>query len=139
MVSAGITPTEEQVEIFNTIKIDKKFRCLILALNKERNKLETVATHDRNFTIKDLEKELPNNDCRFVVFDFEFQTYENPPRDTSKLLLICWVPDIAPIKVKVPFTSTKGEIKAAFPGIAKDVQASDCAILDYEELRKECC
>jgi len=136
---SGIHVKEEHVELFNKLKIDKKFRALIFGLNNDRNAIELFKECDRDYTLKDLENDLPSNNCRFVIYDFEYQTFENPPRDTSKLLLIHWAPDIAPIKIKVPFSATKSEIKGAFSGIQKDIQASDFAILDFEELRKECC
>lgn len=138
-MSAGIHIKDEHIDLFNQLKIEKKFRALIFGLNKERNAVELYKECDRNYSLKDLEGDLPNNDCRFVVYDFEYLTFENPPRETSKLLLIHWAPDNASIKVKVPFTATKSEVKASFPGIQKDIQASDFAILDFEELRKECC
>lgn len=138
MVS-GITCSEEQIKLYNELKIEKKHRYIILGLNEKRDALEVLKLGKREETIKDVEESLPKDNCRYVVFDFEFKTFENPPRDTAKLLLICWAPDNAPIKVKVPFASTKSEIRNSFPGINKDVSASDLGILDYEELRKECC
>ncbi len=139
MVSVGISPTEDQVKLYNELKVDKTHRFIILALNKDRNGLEVETIGERNLTIKDLHEKLPKDNCRFVVFDFEYDTKENPPRATSKLLLISWAPDIAPIKVKVPFTGTRGDVKASFTGIQKDILATDLAILDPEELRNELC
>lgn len=137
MVSV-VTVTPEQIQLYQDLKIDEKYRFIILGLTKDRNALEIVALGEREKSLKDLEAHLPNNDCRYVVFDFEFETFENPPRPTRKILLISWAPDIAPIKVKVPFASSKTEIRSAFQGIQKDIQASDLGILDFEELRKEC-
>ena len=137
MVSV-VTVTPEQIQLYQDLKIDEKYRYIILALTKDRNALEIVSLGERDKSLKDLEQFLPNNDCRYVVFDFEFETFENPPRPTRKILLISWAPDIAPIKVKVPFASSKTEIRSAFQGIQKDIQASDLSILDFEELRKEC-
>lgn len=137
-MSCGIHPDEKQIELFNEVKISKKFRALVLALNKDRNGLDTIATLERENDFNDLKTHLPDNDCRFVVYDFEFETFENPPRKTSKLLLICWVPDYASVKVKVPFSSSKSDLKANFPGIQKDILATDFALLEYEDLRKEC-
>ena len=138
MVSCGISPSEEQVKLYNELKINKLHRYLIFGLNKDRNALETFEVGKREDGLKELLSQLPNNDCRFVVYDFEYETSENPPRSTQKLLLLCWTPDIAPIKVKVPFTSTKSDIKSNFVGIQKDMQVSDSSQLDFEELRKEC-
>lgn len=137
MVSV-VTCTEDQIKLYQDLKIDEKYRYIVLGLTKERNALELVAVGERDKNLKDLEAHLPNNDCRYVIYDFEYQTFENPPRPTRKIILISWAPDIAPIKVKVPFASSKTEIRSAFQGIQKDIQASDLSILDFEELRKEC-
>ena len=138
MVS-GITCNEEQIKLFNELKLEKKHRYIALGLTEKRDSLEVIKVGKREETLKDLHDLLPKDNCRYVVFDFEFQTFENPPRDTAKLILICWAPDNAPIKVKVPFASTKNEIRSSFPGINKDISASDLGIIDHEELRKECC
>ena len=139
MVSCGITPSEEQIKIYEALKTDKVHRCYALKLNAKRDGLEDLFIGDRDFTLENLKEKIPANDCVYVIYDFEFQTFEEPPRDTSKLLLIFWCPDTAPIRVKAPFASSKNDLKGAFSGIAKDIMASDSSILDFEELRKECC
>ena len=138
MVSVGINPSDEQIKIYKELKVDKTHRCYALKLNPTRDGLVDLFIGDRDFKLEDLKEKLPANDCVYVIYDFEFDTYENPPRATNKLLLIFWCPDTAPIKVKAPFASTKNDLKAAFDGIAKDIMASDTSILDHEELRKEC-
>mmetsp|Transcript_25389 Transcript_25389/g.26450 ORF Transcript_25389/g.26450 Transcript_25389/m.26450 type:complete len:139 (+) Transcript_25389:37-453(+) len=134
----GIHVSDELVKEYNELKINKKYRYIILGLNDQRNGVELLEKGDRDKTLKDLESSLPKDNCRYVVFDFDFLTFENPPRESNKLILILWTPDIAPIKVKVPFTGTKAEIKGSFVGISKDILAPDFSFLDHEELRKEC-
>jgi cofilin len=137
MVS-GIECKDEHITLYNELKIEKKHRCIIIKLSSSNDNLEVEHVGGRDFQLKELDAYLPNNDCRYIVYDFEFDTDENPPRHTTKLLLIHWCPDNTPIKKRVPFSSTKSAIKAAFVGIQKDIQASDKGILDFEELRKEC-
>ena len=136
---SGIHVSEELIAVFNDLKIEKKYRFLSFGLNEDRNAIVLYDKGERSDDLTKLPSVLPQNNCRYVVYDFEYQTKENLPRDTCKLILIVWVPDIAPIKVKVPFSATKSEIKAAFTGIVKDIQASDFSILNYNELRDECC
>ena len=138
MVS-GIEPTEEQREIFEKLKIDKIHRYFVLGLNKDRNGLDTIEIGARDSNLKDLVDKLPNDDCRFIIFDFEFKTKEKIERETSRLLLICWAPDAAPTKIKVPFISSKAALTGNFTGIQKNIQASDKGELDFEELRDQCC
>lgn len=138
MVSCGISPKDEQIKLYNELKVDKKYRFLVFGLNKERNSLETFGIGKREEGLKDLMSLLPSDDCRYVVYDFEYENFENPPRATQKLLLFAWCPDNAPTKVKVPFTSIKSELISSFTGIQKTLQVADSSQLDFEELRKEC-
>lgn len=135
---SGIHVTDDIVEEFNKLKIEKTYRAIVLGLNETRDSIKLFSTHDRNYNTEQLALDLPQNDCRYVIYDFEYETDENPPRQTTKLILICWVPDNSPIKIKVPFSATKSEVRGALPGIQKDVQASDLSIIDFHELRKEC-
>lgn len=137
MVS-GIHMKDEHVDLFNELKIDKKHRFLVFGLNSTNNGIDLISVGSKESKLADLKEHLPSNDCRFVVYDFDTQTFENPPRDTSRLLFILWAPDAAPIKRKVPAVSTKGEFKAQFVGIQKDLQISDFGLIDEEEMRKEC-
>ena len=137
MVSCGIHPNDDQIKLYNELKVEKVHRFLVFGLNKEVNSLETFGIGKKQEGLKDLISLLPNDDCRYVVYDFEYETFENPPRATQKLLLFAWCPDKASIKVKVPFTSIKSELMSSFTGIAKALQVSDSSQLDFEELRKE--
>ncbi len=74
---------------------------------------------------------------RFLLIDFEYETDEKPPRSTNKLILIFWCPDVAKIKRKFTFSSTKDALKRNFAGIQKDFQASDISDIDFETIRKE--
>jgi len=140
MVS-GIEVIDDYIKIYNETKIDKKHRGFILKTNKVNNKdvLELVEVLERDFKLEALPEKLPKDGCRFIVYDFEYETFENPPRNTAKLLLIMWVPDIAPTKEKVALTTTKNAIRGAFTGIQKDIQASDSSSIDPTELRKDFC
>ena len=74
-----------------------------------------------------------------MIFDYELETFEEPPRKTSKIILFLWAPDVAPIRKKIPFATSKSSITASFEGIQKDIQLSDLSlILEEVELRKEC-
>lgn len=136
---AGIHIKEEHIDLFNKLKINKEFKALSFGLGPERNTVELFQTFPPETDHKEIIESLPNNDCRYLIYDFKYQTNEHPPRETVKLLLIHWAPDCAPIKVKVPFAATKSELKSTFVGIQKDIAASDLDILQIDEIRSECC
>jgi hypothetical protein len=135
---SGIKIEDEHIELFNRLKIDKEYVALSFKLGPNRDKIEL----DQKFLKETDHESIINSlkdECIFLIYDFHFKTFENPPRDTQKIILVHYAPDNAPIKMKVPFSATKAELKSAFVGIQKDIQASDTSILDKEELRKECC
>lgn len=136
---SGIKPKEEQLKEYNELKINKTKKILIFAVNQSdnENKFETVYSAGKDFDFKTLVEILPNEDPRFVIYDFDYSTDEKPPRKTSKLLLIFWCPTACTINKKFLYASTKDSVRSAFTGIQKDIQASDFSDLDYDSIRKD--
>jgi cofilin len=137
MVESGIRPSETDIEDFNNLKMKGLYKVLVLSINTEGNSLQVEFKGDKTFNYDDLKNYLPKDDCRFVVYDFDYETDEKPPRKTSKLVLVYWAPITAPMKRKFTYSSTKNAIKSAFTGIQKDLQPSDWSELERDVLRKE--
>jgi cofilin len=137
MVDSGIKCNSDITAAFNELKIERTLKCLVLKIDKANTGLEIDFKEDKTFNYSELAEKLPKDDPRFVLVDFEYETNENPPRKTSKLILFFWCPDNSKINRKVVFSSTKHSIKTALTGIQKDLQASDYSDLDYENVKKE--
>ena len=134
MVS-GVNPTSEHTALFNELKIDRLHKCLIFDLIDKNSKLDCIFTGDKDFQWDSLQELLPKDDCRFVIYDFNYETDENPPRPENKLLAILWAPETAKVKRRVPFSTSFNGLKSAFTGLQKDVQASDWSYLEYKSVR----
>jgi cofilin len=137
MVDSGIRPSENDITEYNNLKKERIYKCLVYSINAEGNALTLEYKGDKNFVYDDLKAQLPKDDCRFVLIDFDYETDENPPRKTSKLVFVYWAPIIAPMKRKFTFSSTKNALKSSFTGIQKDLQPSDWSDLDKDHVRKE--
>ena len=139
-MNSGLNPHEEDIKKYNELKMNKEHKYLIFDISGEKNKEVLNLEHcgGKNATWEEMVNLLPRDDCRYVVFDFEFETYETPPRKTNKLMFILWCPDTAITKRKFLFSSSKDNIKKSFTGVQKDIQPGDKSQLDYENLRKEC-
>lgn len=74
-----------------------------------------------------------------IVADFEYDTDENPPRRTDKIILVVYMPVNASAFKKAPIAASKNALKSKFVGIAKDFQANDWSEMDHETIRKEMC
>lgn len=69
----------------------------------------------------------------YVVYDFMY-VVKGSLVENSKIILISWAPDSAPIKKKMIFASTKDYLKKSFDGIAKEFHATETSDLVYNEL-----
>jgi cofilin len=74
--------------------------------------------------------ELPENDCRWAVYDFKYELPEGGKR--TKILFVSWTPDIAPVRKRMVFASSKSALTRSLVGVAAEVQATDLDDLNYE-------
>jgi len=74
---------------------------------------------------------LPDDDARYGIFKFE-----EPHNDTviSKIVLMHWAPDAAPIKAKMLSTSSFDALKSQLNGINVEIQATDASEKDHKEV-----
>ena len=64
--------------------------------------------------------------------DVQFETDDG--RETSKLVLISWIPDTSKIKMRMLYAGSKEVLKAAVSGgIGIIINANDHSDLDYED------
>jgi len=48
---------------------------------------------------------LPDNEYRFIVFDFEFKNSDN--QHITKLIFVSWNPDSSPLKGRMVYAAAK--------------------------------
>lgn len=81
--------------------------------------------------------EILGGKARYAVYDFHYETNDNPPRKVEKLVFVFWSPDTQPVKFKMTYATGKEALKKKCQGLAKEVQANSLADLDYTEVLKE--
>ncbi|XP_077216210.1 actin-depolymerizing factor 1 [Tasmannia lanceolata] len=97
---------------FITYKIDEKLKQVIV------EKLgEPAQSYD------DFVASLPENECRYAIYDFDFVTAENCQK--SKIFFIAWSPDVARVRSKMLYASSKDRFKRELDGIQVELQATD--------------
>lgn len=87
------------------------------------------APSDRSY--EDFVENLPENDCRYAVFDIEF-THQGMTK--QKICLFVWSPDSAPVRQKMLYASSKDAIKKKLIGFAKEIQCTDYEELDWNSV-----
>lgn len=79
-----------------------------------------------------LEK-LPENDCLYAVYDFEYEIGGNEGK-RSKIVFYTWSPDTAPIRSKMLYASSKDALRRALNGVSTDIQGTDFSEVAYESV-----
>ena len=117
---ASLTISSENIELFNKLKFNRNCSHILFGLSSDNSTVEFLGSGDENHNFDDLKSELPKDDVAIVVYDFNFETTENPRRKTSKLILIFWIPETTPARRKLALKFAASEIKRSFEGTNKD-------------------
>ena len=123
-MNSGLKMEEEQIKQFLELKVDRLHAWMICTVNENCDAFIVDKMGDKGATYSEMCEHLPKDDCRYAICDFEYDTNENPPRKTSKLVLFLWVPISTKVKRKFAFASSNDALKKAFVGIQKEIQVN---------------
>ncbi|KAJ1819904.1 cofilin, partial [Coemansia sp. RSA 2599] len=82
----------------------------------------------------DFVSHLPENECRYAVFDGEFSKGEVTG---NKIVFIAYSPDNSKIKQKMLYASTKDALTKKLPGIFKNIQINEFEELTLENIQEK--
>ncbi|KAJ7536922.1 hypothetical protein O6H91_12G088900 [Diphasiastrum complanatum] len=74
---------------------------------------EKYGTPEENYD--DFTAALPENDCRYAVFDFDFVTDKYCQK--SKIFFIAWSPDTVRVKAKMIYANSKDRFRRELDGV----------------------
>ena len=107
---------------FIVYKIDEKLKQIIV------EKLGEPALNYEDFVIN-----LPADECRYAIFDFDFFTEENVPK--SRIFFIAWSPDTSKVRRKMLYASSKARFKREHDRIQVELQATDPSEIDLDVIK----
>ncbi|KAJ1997542.1 cofilin, partial [Coemansia thaxteri] len=64
---------------------------------------------------------LPEDECRYAVYDLAYVK----DGQRNKILFYAWAPEVAPIRNKMIYASSKDALRKMLVGVAEDIQATD--------------
>jgi cofilin len=115
---ATLTVSPNLSEKFDLIKVRRKSgnpKYLLIKIGETEIDVETVGA--TNGTYSQLKSALPFTDCRYVIYDHD---YESSDRGTlNKLYLICWFPDNATTYNKMAYTAAKPQLMEKLSGVTE--------------------
>ncbi|XP_076094331.1 cofilin-1-like isoform X2 [Mytilus galloprovincialis] len=135
MAMSGVGLCDGVVKTYDTkLKTKHLLDALVLLINK-KEKRQIVAEHEfeaGTLPFEALKKILPPKEPRFVLYDYNYTT-ENEQKH-SKIILVSWSPDEAPMKEKMIYASSKDAVKKKLQAIKIEVQANDLGDLDEADI-----
>merc|ERR1712232_486340 len=132
-MASGVGVNDECVQAFQDMKLNHKHRYIIYKLSDDLSEVEVqeLGSGDSSKgTFDEFTKKLPEKEARYAVYDFEYSMEDDGVR--QKLCFILWSPDVAKIKSKILYTSSKDAIRKKLQGISAEIQATDASEIAYE-------
>mmetsp|Transcript_11104 Transcript_11104/g.16350 ORF Transcript_11104/g.16350 Transcript_11104/m.16350 type:complete len:141 (-) Transcript_11104:263-685(-) len=129
-MATGVVADPGIADIFQEFKLRKQNRFIIFSVNDERTTIVITEQGPRDASWDDFCALMPENKCRYGLFDLEFTTNDNRP--TSKLVFIAWSPDSCGIREKMIYAGSKEAIKSQLDGVGVFLTATDPSELDHD-------
>ncbi|KAH0794495.1 putative actin depolymerizing factor [Histomonas meleagridis] len=138
MADSGIVILEECDTALRYIRNGEKYRYVIFAFDLWRIFVEK--TGERSKVCDDLLDDLPPDDVRYVVYDFEYKGEDGILH--NRLIFIVWSPDSVSIKKKMLIYGGKNRFKNLLQyewyGTLIEIQATDNFDISESEFLAKC-
>ncbi|KAK0524180.1 cofilin, partial [Tilletia horrida] len=126
-MSSGIGLNAACIENFQQLKLGKKLKYVTYRISDDKSEIIVEKTSE-DADWDSFVATLPENECRWAVYDFAFEKEGEGQR--NKIVFISWAPDTAPVRAKMIAASSKDALRRALVGIGAEIQATEFAEID---------
>uniref|UniRef100_A0A7C9DGG6 ADF-H domain-containing protein n=1 Tax=Opuntia streptacantha TaxID=393608 RepID=A0A7C9DGG6_OPUST len=131
--SSGMGVAEESKSTYMELQRKKVHRYVVFNIDEKKKEVVVEKTGGPAESYDDFLASLPENDCRYAVYDYDFVTSENCQK--SKIFFIAWAPSVARIRSKMLYATSKDRFRRELEGIHYEIQATDPTEVDLEVLQ----
>ena len=132
-VAGSIDP--ECAKVFQLLKIRRKHRFIVYKIDSATEAVVPETIGARASGLAEMLAALPDADSRYVIFDYEFTTYDGRP--TNKLFFLSWFPNNSTPYAKMAYTQAKSKVREIFTGVfdimARTTEEARCLIVGEQE------
>ena len=133
-MSTGVQVDGNVITEFNDFKLRNKYRYIIFKIEGSSVVIDKTAGPESDYA--SFNSSLPDDDCRYAVFNFEYETPTDGKR--SKIVFVLWAPETSKIKSKMLYAGTKDAIKKSLQGLQIEIQGTDRSEVSQEEILAKC-
>lgn len=138
-MASGVAVDTACVDAVQGLVKQRKFRGVTLKITPDLTAVKLEKTYEAeegkpkdawNKFIKDL----PEDDCRFGIYDFP---YEHQGSTKTRVLFLLWSPEYSKVKSKMIYASSQEGVTTKVAGIQRQIQATDPEEISYEAISKQ--
>ncbi|CAI0445242.1 unnamed protein product [Linum tenue] len=135
MAASGMWVSDECRNSFMEMKWKKVHRYIVFKIDEKTGLVAVDKVGGAGESYDDLAASLPDDDCRYAVFDFDFVTVDNCRK--SKIFFIAWAPAASRIRAKMLYATSKIGVKGALDGIHYELQATDPTEMGFDVIKSQ--
>eukprot|EP00249_Psilotum_nudum_P011104 c22968_g1_i1 orf=279-692(+) len=131
--SSGIAVHDDCKLKFLELKRKKTYRYIVFKIDDKAQQIGVEKVGGPTESYDDFTNSLPENDCRYAVYDFDFVTDDNCQK--SKIFFVAWSPDVSRVRTKMLYASSKDRFKHELD-VHYEIQASDASEVEIEKMKE---
>ncbi|XP_009776477.1 actin-depolymerizing factor [Nicotiana sylvestris] len=132
--SSGMGIADHSKATYMELQRKKVHRYVIFKIDEKKNEVVVEKTGGPAESYDDFTAALPENDCRYAVYDYDFVTSENCQK--SKIFFFAWSPSVSRIRSKMLYATSKDRFRRELEGIHYEIQATDPTEVELEVLKE---
>ncbi|XP_049360938.1 actin-depolymerizing factor-like [Solanum verrucosum] len=132
--SSGMGVADQSKATYMELQRKKVHRYVIFMIDEKKNEVVVEKTGGPAESYDDFTAALPENDCRYAVYDYDFVTPDNCQK--SKIFFFAWSPSVSRIRSKMLYATSKDRFRRELEGIHYEIQATDPTEVELEVLKE---
>ncbi|OIT21764.1 actin-depolymerizing factor 10-like [Nicotiana tabacum] len=128
--ASGIAVSDECKLKFLELKAKRDHRYIVFKIDDSGHQVVVEKVGRNDETHEDFANNLPPNECRYAVFDYDFTTNENVQK--SKIFFVAWAPETARVRSKMLYASSKDRFRRELDGVQVELQATDASEMSLD-------
>ncbi|KAF4387113.1 hypothetical protein G4B88_024685 [Cannabis sativa] len=129
--SSGMGVADHSKNAFMELQRKKVHRYVIFKVDEKKREILVDKTGGPAENYDDFTAALPENDCRYAVYDYDFVTSDN-----FFILVFIESPSTARIRSKMLYATSKDRFRRELEGIHYEIQATDPTEMDLEVIKE---
>lgn len=132
--TSGMGISDHSKSTFMDLKRKRVHRYVIFQIDEKKKEVVVEKTGGPAESYEDFTAALPQNDCRYAVYDYDFVTSDNCQK--SKIFFIAWSPSTSRIRAKMLYATSRERFRRDLDGIHYEIQATDPTEMDLEVIKE---